>query len=97
MNRRNFLTRSALVLPALLVGDAALEAFARLTHVRKSFPSAPVQLTAAEQMERTAEEFSSRFFYGHSPHDPREFQGLAVRYMDPARVPSTLTRIVVFT
>lgn len=42
MNRRSFLTRSALVLPALLVGDEALEAFARLTHVRKSFPSAKI-------------------------------------------------------
>lgn len=40
MNRRNFLTRSGLALGALLVGDEALEAFARLTHVRKSFPSA---------------------------------------------------------
>ena len=67
MNRRSFLTRSALVLPALLVGDKALEAFARLTHVRKTFPSAPVQLTAAEQMEKMATEHSSMFFYGMHP------------------------------
>lgn len=42
MNRRTFLTRSGLALGALIVGDEALEQLARLTHVRKSFPSAGV-------------------------------------------------------
>lgn len=42
MNRRNFLTRSGLALGALVVGAEALEAMERLTHVRKSFPSATV-------------------------------------------------------
>ena len=36
MDRRLFLRRTALALPALVVGDAALEAFERLTH-RKVF------------------------------------------------------------
>lgn len=43
-SRRSFLTRSGLALGALIVGDQALEAFARLTHVRKSFPSAGITL-----------------------------------------------------
>lgn len=42
MNRRNFLTRSGLALGALIVGDVALEELERLTHVRKSFPSAGI-------------------------------------------------------
>lgn len=42
LNRRGFLTRSGLALGALVVGDEVLEAFARLTHVRKSFPSAGI-------------------------------------------------------
>lgn len=42
MNRRHFLTRSGLALGALIVGDEAIEALARLTHVRKTFPSASV-------------------------------------------------------
>ncbi len=42
MNRRTFLTRSGLALGALIVGDEALEQLARLTHVRKAFPSAGV-------------------------------------------------------
>lgn len=42
MNRRDWLTRSGLALGALIVGDEALDAFARLTHVRKSFPGAAV-------------------------------------------------------
>jgi hypothetical protein len=42
MNRRTFLTRSGLALGALIVGDEALEQLARLTHVRKTFPSAGV-------------------------------------------------------
>lgn len=36
MDRRAFFRRTSLALPALLVGDAALEAFERLTH-RKVF------------------------------------------------------------
>lgn len=40
MNRRAFLSRIALAAPALILGDAALEAFERLTHQRKSFPNA---------------------------------------------------------
>ena len=36
MDRRSFLRRASLALPALLVGDAALEAFERLSH-RKVF------------------------------------------------------------
>lgn len=42
MNRRGFLRSSLLLAGGLLVGDEALEAFARLTHQRKSFPSARV-------------------------------------------------------
>lgn len=42
MDRRQFLTRSGLALGALVVGDEAIDAFARMTHVRKSFPSAGV-------------------------------------------------------
>jgi hypothetical protein len=42
MNRRGFLTRSGLALGALIVGDEILETLDRLTHVRKSFPSAAV-------------------------------------------------------
>jgi hypothetical protein len=41
--RRDFLRRgSLLVAGGLLLGDAALEAFERLTHVRKSFPSGDI-------------------------------------------------------
>ena len=50
MNRRGFLTRSGLALGALVVGDEALEAFARLTHVRKSFPSAALRPSARWQL-----------------------------------------------
>jgi hypothetical protein len=55
VGRRGFL-RSALVLSGgLLVGDGALEAFARLTHVRKSFPSAvPSGLTSVTDRELQA-------------------------------------------
>jgi hypothetical protein len=43
MDRRSFLRRSSIALAGgLLLGDAALEAFERLTHVRKSFPSAAI-------------------------------------------------------
>ena len=43
MLRRDFLRKTSLALAAgLIVGDEALEAFARLTHQRKSFPSADV-------------------------------------------------------
>jgi hypothetical protein len=42
VNRRGFLTRSGLALGALLVGDEVLEAMDRLTHQRKSFPSADI-------------------------------------------------------
>jgi hypothetical protein len=42
MNRAAFLRRLALGAGGLIVGEQALEAFARLTHVRKSFPSAAV-------------------------------------------------------
>ena len=42
-SRRDFLRRGAIALAGgLIVGDAALEMFERLTHVRKSFPSADV-------------------------------------------------------
>ncbi len=41
--RRDFLMRTSLALAGgLILGDEALEAFARLTHVRKTFPSAAV-------------------------------------------------------
>ena len=40
MNRRGFLRSSLVLAGGLLVGDEALEALARMTHVRKSFPSA---------------------------------------------------------
>jgi hypothetical protein len=44
MLRRDFLRRTSIALAGgLLLGDAALEAFERLTHVRKSFPSAAIQ------------------------------------------------------
>lgn len=43
MLRRDFLRRTSLALAGgLVVGDAALELFARLTHTRKSFPSAAI-------------------------------------------------------
>lgn len=53
LNRRCFLTRSGLALGAIVLGDEVLEAFARLTHVRKSFPSAgiPGWATARELEE----------------------------------------------
>ena len=41
-SRRGFLRMMGLASAGLVVGDAALEAFERLTHVRKSFPSAPI-------------------------------------------------------
>ena len=40
MNRRVFLRSSLVLAGGLLVGDEALDALARLTHQRKSFPSA---------------------------------------------------------
>lgn len=40
MRRREFLRSSLILGGGLVVGEEALEAFARLTHVRKSFPSA---------------------------------------------------------
>ena len=46
MNRAAFLRRLALGAGGLIVGEQALEAFARLTHVRKSFPSAAVHRDA---------------------------------------------------
>ena len=49
IDRRSFLRRSAITLAGgLVLGDEVLEQFARLTHVRKSFPSAevPPQITA---------------------------------------------------
>jgi hypothetical protein len=43
MLRRDFLRRTSLALAGgLILGDEALEAFARLTHQRKSFPGADV-------------------------------------------------------
>jgi hypothetical protein len=43
MLRRDFLRRTSLALAGgLILGDEALEAFARLTHQRKSFPSAAI-------------------------------------------------------
>ena len=45
LDRRSFLRRSAITLAGgLVLGDEVLEQFARLTHVRKSFPSAGVPL-----------------------------------------------------
>ena len=46
MDRRLFLRRTALALPALVVGDAALEAFERLTH-RKVFALGGYDLSSA--------------------------------------------------
>lgn len=47
MDRGTFLRRSSLILAGgLLVGDEALEAFAKLTHVRKSFPSAGIGISS---------------------------------------------------
>ena len=43
LTRRSFLRRTSLALPALLVGDAALEAFERLTH-RKVFALGDIPL-----------------------------------------------------
>lgn len=43
MERRHFLYTLGGAAGALLVGDAALEAYERLTHTRKSFPSAPLR------------------------------------------------------
>ena len=43
MDRRSFLRRTSLALPALLVGDAALEAFERLSH-RKVFALGDIPL-----------------------------------------------------
>lgn len=42
MNRRLFLRAGLVSLGGLVVGDEALELLARLTHQRKSFPSAAV-------------------------------------------------------
>ena len=42
MLRRNFLRGSLALAGGLVVGDEVLEAFARLTHQRKSFPSASI-------------------------------------------------------
>lgn len=59
MDRRLFLRRAAIALAGgLIVGDAALEAMERLTHVRKSFPVAGIQptpMTASEIIGRRDE------------------------------------------
>lgn len=57
-SRRSFLTRSGLALGALIVGDAALDAFARLTHVRKSFPSAGIRY-------KTLADLAKEYHSGH--------------------------------
>ena len=50
LDRRSFLRRSAITLAGgLVLGDEVLEQFARLTHVRKSFPSAGLPITARLQ------------------------------------------------
>ena len=53
MLRRNFLRGSLALAGGLVVGDEVLEAFARLTHRRKSFPSAwPGQVIGTFATER---------------------------------------------
>lgn len=68
MDRRAFLRRSSIALAGgLVLGDAALEAFERLTH-RKVFalgglPESPIGISG---MERMAREFSATYYYGVS-------------------------------
>jgi hypothetical protein len=53
MNRRGFLRAGGLATLGLLVGDQALEAFARLTHRRRLWPGADVgPITASEIVRR---------------------------------------------
>lgn len=81
MNRRGFLTRSGLALGALIVGDEVLEHLARLTHVRKSFPSAAVRspwrfarvdVNATGSLSPTATLMLSTDGQVWSPHGTRE-------------------------
>lgn len=79
MDRRHFLTRSGLALGALIVGDAVLEEFARLTHVRKSFPSAGIG--------RLREEWTATYYYGDtgiSVQDWRVVERIGPTYIDRA-------------
>lgn len=46
MNRSGFLKSLVLGAGGLIVGEEAMERYARLTHVRKSFPSAPIGVSS---------------------------------------------------
>lgn len=86
LSRRSFFKRTALALPALLVGDAALEAFDRLTHskvflgadfatVRTGLPSAQwreLNRITAREIEESRNARKAAL--------AEEFNGLAVRY-----------------
>lgn len=55
MDRLTFLRRSSIALAGgLILGPAALEEFERLTHVRKSFPSAAINTALLDQHARTS-------------------------------------------
>lgn len=89
MQRRDFLRSSLILGGGLVVGDAALEALERLTHTRKSFPSAavPKKILAGDTLRHNG------FAYEYWASDGREWVKAEFLYQLHESTPLTFRSI----